>query len=90
MSVKVMVPGSLKSWFDGADEVLCEGSTVGQCLDQLGRRFPGLKDRLLTPDKEIGAVIVFLNGDNIRKRNGLGTPVSDGDEIGIVPLAAGG
>lgn len=90
MSVKVMVPGSLRSWFDGADEVLCEGSTVGQCLEQLGQRFPGLKTRLFTPDNEIGAVIVFLNGDNIRKGDGLGTPVSDGDEIGIVPLAAGG
>ena len=68
MSVKVMVPGSLKFWFDGADEVLCEGSTVGQCLEQLGQRFPGLKTRLFTPDNEIGAVIVFLNGARVSRK----------------------
>jgi len=90
MAIKVMVPGSLRSWFGGSDEVSCEGATVGHCLDQLGGRFPGLKDRLLTPAGEIGAVIIFLNGDNVRQRQGLATAVSNGDEIGIVPLAAGG
>ena len=33
---------------------------------------------------------VFVNGDHIRYRNGLGTVLAAGDEIYIVPLITGG
>jgi len=90
MAVIVRVPGSLKDWFGGSDEVSCEGKTLGECIDRIDREFPGIRDRLLNEDGEIGAILIFLNGENVTKLEGLATSISDGDEIGIIPFAAGG
>jgi molybdopterin synthase sulfur carrier subunit len=90
MAVTVRVPGSLKEWFRGSDEASCQGGTLGECIDQLDREFPGIRDRLLNEEGEIGAILIFLNGENVTKLEGLATSTSDGDEIGIIPFAAGG
>ncbi len=90
MSIIIRVPGSLKEWFDGTDEAICQGNTVGECFDHLDNKFPGLRDRLINDKDELSAVLVFINGENIRNLDGLTTVVKDGDEIGIIPLAAGG
>ena len=90
MAVIVRVPGSLKDWFQGTDEASCKGATLGECIDELDREFPGIRERLLNEDGEIGAILIFLNGENVTKLEGLATTISDGDEIGIIPFAAGG
>ncbi len=90
MTVTVRVPGSLKQWFGGRDEAFCEGGTLGECIDQLDQRFPGIRDRLLSEEGRLGAVLIFLNGENVSKLDGLATAVRDGDEIGLIPFAAGG
>lgn len=90
MAVTVRVPGSLKEWFRGSDEAYCQGATLGECIDQMDREFPGIRDRLLNEEGEIGAILIFLNGENVMKLEGLATSISDGDEIGIIPFAAGG
>ena len=33
---------------------------------------------------------VFLNGENVRYRSGLDTLLTDGDEVYVIPLIAGG
>ncbi|MEW6439293.1 MAG: MoaD/ThiS family protein [bacterium] len=88
--VVVRIPSSLGEWFRGQDEVRCEGATVAECIEHLDRSFPGLKARLLDQRGEIASALLFLNGDNIRHLGGLATPVREGDELGIIPLAAGG
>ena len=90
MPVIVRVPSSLKDWLGGSDEASCQGSTLGECIDRLDCEFPGIRDRLLNEDGEIGAILIFLNGENVMKLEGLATSISDGDEIGIIPFAAGG
>jgi MoaD family protein len=90
MPAIVRVPGSLKEWFRGSDEASCEGGTLGECIDQMDREFPGIRDRLLNEEGEIGSILIFLNGENVMKLEGLATSISDGDEIGIIPFAAGG
>lgn len=90
MPITVRVPGSLRDWFQGSDEVSCQGATLGECIDQLDREFPGIRDRLLDEQGQIGAILIFLNGENVMKLEGLATSIADGDEIGIIPFAAGG
>ncbi len=90
MPITVRVPGSLKDWFRGSDEAFCNGRTLGECIDQLDREFPGIRDRLLNEEGEIGAILIFVNGENVTKLEGLATSISDGDEIAIIPFAAGG
>lgn len=90
MPVTVRVPGSLREWFHGSDEASCIGGTLGECIQQLEDRFPGIRDRLLNEEGEIAAVLIFVNGENATSLEGLATTVGDGDEIGIIPFAAGG
>ncbi len=59
-------------------------------MEDLDRRFPGFRGRVLDGDGNISNALVFLNGENVMKLSGLETPVSDGDELGLIPLAAGG
>jgi molybdopterin converting factor small subunit len=35
-------------------------------------------------------VNVFVNGQNVRDGQGIDTPLSAGDEVGIIPAMAGG
>lgn len=90
MPVTVRVPGSLKEWFQGRDEASCQGGTLKECIEQLDRAFPGVRDRVLNEEGEISAVLVFVNGENVTRLEGLATSIRDGDEIGIIPFAAGG
>lgn len=90
MSIIVRVPASLSDWFDGQDEVICQGRTVNECFEKLVETFPGTKNRLIDENGKLPPILVFLNGENIRFLEGLETAVADGDEIGIIPLAAGG
>ncbi len=90
MSTIVRVPASLSQWFGDQDEVNCRGKTVNECFEKLVEMFPGIRDRLFKENELSPAILVFLNGENIRFLKGLATEVGDGDEIGIIPLAAGG
>lgn len=90
MAVTVLVPGSFARYLDGVDEVACEGGTVGQCLEDLVRRHPGFQGRVFDEKGQVSRVLIFVNGDNCMAGEGLATKVSGDDEIGIIPLAAGG
>ncbi len=90
MLITFRIPGSLRKWFDGNDEAQCNGSDIRQCLNELEKQFPNINERLLDENGEVSTVLIFLNGDNIMKLSGLDTPVADGDEAAIIPLAAGG
>jgi MoaD family protein len=67
----------------------CEGATVGEALADCIAREPRLRTRIFRDDGSLW-VGVFLNGRNVRQGQGLDTPLSDGDEIRILPPIAGG
>jgi molybdopterin synthase sulfur carrier subunit len=89
MPLTVRVPGSLKGWLKGSEEAACQGKTLRECIDDLDEAYPGIKNRLITEAGEV-SVLIFLNGENSAGLDGLDTRVNDGDEIGIIPFAAGG
>jgi len=91
MSVPVRIPTTLRTLTGGASEVTVEGSTVGEVIESLDAAHPGFRDRLLD---EAGAlrrfVNVFVADDDVRFMEGLQTPVTDGQEVSIIPAVAGG
>ena len=71
-------------------DVVVEGSTVGECLSDLTRRFPGI-DRWLFDERGqlLGQVYVYINAESARKA-GLADAVKEGDELIITVLIMGG
>ena len=91
MSVEVRVPTMLQRLVGGARTVQAEGKTVGDVLDDLERRFPGLKERIIGENGEILRFVnIYLNDEDIRYLQKLETPVADGDRLAILPALAGG
>lgn len=91
MTVTVRVPTTLRTLTSGASEVAVEGQSVAEVLDALEAGHPGFKSRLLDDD---GALRRFVNlyvaDDDVRFRDGLATPVAEGDTVSIIPAVAGG
>lgn len=91
MAVKVRIPFAIQSLFDGATEVEAEGRTVREIIDDLERRYPGVKQRLCDDDGELRRFVnIFVNDQDIRSLKGLETELSEKDEIAIIPAIAGG
>lgn len=91
MTVTVLLPTLLRSHADGASSVSADGATVGDVFRSLIQQFPGLADSLVGDDGSLHKFVnVYRNDDDIRYLEQLDTPVSDGDEIAILPAVAGG
>ncbi|GIS93714.1 MAG: ubiquitin-like small modifier protein 1 [Chloroflexota bacterium] len=91
MSVVVRIPTPLRRMTNGKDKVEVESTVLGELVDKLNAEFPGFKDRLVDEEGELRYFVnIYLNGEDVRFMDGLGTATSDGDEISIVPAVAGG
>jgi MoaD family protein len=66
------------------------GATVQAVLDDLGKQYPGIVQRLFEGGQVRRFVNVYLNDEDIRYLDSLATPVKDGDELSIIPAVAGG
>jgi molybdopterin synthase sulfur carrier subunit len=90
MAATVKIPTQLRTLTGNEAETEVEGASVGEVLDALYDRYEGLRDRI-TEDGELRRFVnVYVGGEDIRFGSGLDTPVSDGDEITILPAVAGG
>jgi molybdopterin synthase sulfur carrier subunit len=91
MPVKVRVPTPLRRFTAGVVEVPADGASIRLVLEDLERRHPGMRERLLDDKGEIRRFVnIYLNGDDIRFLDSLNSKVKDGDDISIVPAIAGG
>ena len=91
MSVSVLIPSALRAFVDRKSEIEAEGATVGEALAHVAAQYPDLKHQIYEDDTKLrGFVNVFVDGTNIKKLNGLETPVSEGATVMIVPAIAGG
>jgi molybdopterin synthase sulfur carrier subunit len=91
MAVTVKLPTQLRDATGGAAEASAEGTTVGQVLESLYAQHGELRERMAGQDGGLRRFVnVYLRGEDIRFLDGLETPVSDGDEVTILPAVAGG
>jgi len=85
------IPGPLRSLSGGEATVSVEGGDLRSAIEQLDARFPGFRGRLLDDAGEPRQFVnLFLNDEDVRLGQGLDSPLSDSDEIAIVPAVAGG
>jgi molybdopterin/thiamine biosynthesis adenylyltransferase/molybdopterin converting factor small subunit len=91
MSVTVYVPTPFRSMTGNRANVLVEGSTVAEMLDNLDRQYPGVHDLIYGNGHEIPTHInIYVNDQEINTLNGDDTPLSEGDQVAIIPAIAGG
>ena len=89
MSV-VRVPPVLRPEAGGAREVEAEGANVRELLEDLTSRLPALGKRVFDGDEIRPFVNVYVDGEDVRTRDGLETPVRDGATVILLPAMAGG
>ena len=90
MAITVRIPTPLRTLTGGADEVAIDGGTVGELLDNLEKKHPGIKERLCDEKGVRRFVNIYQNEEDIRFLESLDTKVKDGDSLSIVPAIAGG
>ena len=90
MAVTVKIPTQLREATDGEASADVDGTTVGEVLDALYDRYDELRSRIAEDGGLRRFVNVYVGGEDIRFLEGLDTPVSDGDEVTILPAVAGG
>lgn len=88
MSVRVRVAALLHSYTGGASEVDADGATVGEVMDHLDRRFPGVAFRVIDEQGRVRRHMhVYVGEDAAVDRS---TPVPRGAEVFIVGALSGG
>jgi molybdopterin converting factor small subunit len=86
----VRFPPTLRAEVGGQRELEAHGSTVGEVIADLVERFPPLGSQLLEDGELAPFVNVYVGGEDVRTRDGLQTPVADGDQLILLPAMAGG
>jgi molybdopterin synthase sulfur carrier subunit len=86
--VRVRIPTPLRSYTDQEKVVEGHGATVSEVLDDLDRRFPGIRFRMVDEQDRLRQhVNVWIGQDPVTD---LATPVTDADEITIMQALSGG
>ena len=84
------IPPTLRGETRGAREVEASGRTVRELLDDLTGRFPALRGQLLEDEELAPFVNVYVEGEDVRTKNGLETSVDESSTVILLPAMAGG
>lgn len=90
MAIKIQIPTPLRQHTEGQAVVEVNGATVQGALEDLGRKFPAITQRIFENGQVRRFVNVYLNDEDVRYLDNLATSVKDGDELAIIPAVAGG
>ena len=86
----VRVPPVLRTEAGGAREVEASGATVRELMEDLNARLPALGSKLYDGENIQPFVNVYVDGEDVRTREGLETPVRNGATVILLPAMAGG
>ena len=87
----VKIPPVLRASVGGAKEVEASGASVGDVLRSLAEQHPATESQLFSEEGDLNRYVnVYLNDEDVRVLDGLGTSVSESDTIVILPAMAGG
>lgn len=88
--IRIHVHPTHRQFTNGLEVVEVEGKTVGECLQQLIERFPGMEKALFDKKGQLRNVVEIYVNHASAYPDELAKPVQDGDDIHLVVLLAGG
>jgi molybdopterin synthase sulfur carrier subunit len=86
----VRIPPTLRDETGGQATLEARGETVRELLDDLAGRFPALRERIYADGDLARFVNVYVEGEDVRTREGLDTAVEEGATVILLPAMAGG
>ena len=90
MSVRIKLHDVLREYVNGQALVEANGKTIGECIDDLERRYPGFKKQLCFKNgKLLDYFDIYINNISAYPDE-FSKPVNDDDEIAITVFLAGG
>jgi sulfur-carrier protein len=90
VATKVRIPPVLRTESGGAREVEASGETLRELMEDLTSRLPELGARVYDGGELRPFVNVYVDGEDVRTRAGLDTPVRAGATVILLPAMAGG
>jgi len=89
--IRIRLPMQFRGYVGGAESLTVEADNVGGALTALAARTTALGERLMTPEGELRRFVNLYRGDeDIRRLQGLDTPLAQGDVLMILVAMAGG
>jgi molybdopterin converting factor small subunit len=90
--MKIHIPTPLRAYTGGKETISATGTTVSAALEQLVTEHAAMRQHLFTPEGKLRSFVnLYLNDDDIRYLPAKEeTPVTDADELTIIPSIAGG
>jgi molybdopterin converting factor small subunit len=90
LSIQVVIAATFQSATGGIESVEVEGKTLGQCLNEAVKKFPGLQKLWFKSENQLAHyLLVLINGENT-SQNKLNLAVKDGDQIYPMLMIGGG
>ena len=91
MQATVRVPTPLQKLTKNQAEVKVSSANIRELIEDLEKRFPGIKERICDETGKIRRFInIYVNEEDVRFLRQEETPLKDGDEVSIIPAIAGG
>jgi molybdopterin synthase sulfur carrier subunit len=91
MAIQILIPTPLQKFTNDEASVSLEATSIDGLLQALEGRYPGIQERLCDENGKLRRFLnLYVNGEDIRYLHNQATPLSDGDEVSIVPAVAGG
>ena len=88
---KVRIPTPLRKLTNDEELVEVKAATVGDAINELQTRYPGIRERLLDESGAVRRFVnVYVNEEDIRFLENKDTKLKDTDELSIIPAIAGG
>ena len=84
----VFIPSLMQTLTGGESKVEIQGSTVRQIVENLGKAFPGMKQRLVEDNRIKPSISVAIDGEVTPM--GMLEKVGENSEVHFLPAIAGG
>jgi molybdopterin converting factor small subunit len=84
----LFIPAPLRELTGGQDKIDVPGKTFGEAINELDRRYPGVKGRLVRGDDLIPGFQVSVN--DVLTKQGLRAKLEPTSEVHILPAIGGG